>query len=195
MTEDELGEASFKGLLETFLLKQSLTKMLREENQPWWDNSKTPEKETRTIIINKALEISLAELSDQYGSDASKWYWKESILSEHPHPLGAKKPLDIIFNVKTDPLEANGEGVNKLAFTMNGEGKYKVSSGPALRILVDFANVDASESILPTGQSGNIFSPHYDDQAALFVQGKYRPQLMNKADIEKTAKSTLRLIP
>ena len=195
MTEDELGEASFKGLLETFLLKQSLTKMLREENQPWWDNKKTLEKETRTIIINKALEISLEELSDQYGRDASKWYWKESILSEHPHPLGAKKPLDIIFNVKTDPLEANGEGVNKLAFTMNGEGKYKVSSGPALRILLDFSNVDASESILPTGQSGNIFSPHYDDQAALFVQGKYRLQLMNKEDIEKTAKSTLRLIP
>ena len=195
MMEDDLGEAAFSTLLESFFLKQSLTRLLQQDHHPWWDDRNTSAQENKQAIISKALEKSLGELTNQFGSDASKWKWGECIISEHPHPLGAKKPLDKIFNVKTQPLEANGEGVNKLAFTLNGEGKYKVTSGPALRILLDFANVDASESVLPTGQSGNVFSPHYNDQAELYVRGEYRSQLMNPGKIRNSAHSRLLFKP
>jgi penicillin amidase len=53
-----------------------------------------------------------------------------------------------------------------------------------MRIIIDFADVEASESILPTGQSGNLFSPHYADQAILYATGKYRPMLMNEEVIK-----------
>jgi penicillin amidase len=82
-----------------------------------------------------------------------------------------------------------------LAFDLNGTGNYKVTSGPAMRILLDFENVEKSVSVLPTGNSGNRFSKHYADQKELFVEGKYRPQLMNKEDILNDAKGTLKLTP
>ncbi|MBC6491267.1 penicillin acylase family protein [Flavihumibacter stibioxidans] len=192
MMVDELGEAYFNSFLETFLKIRSLPSLLRTAESPWWDDKGTEARETNRDIISEALVTSLKELKEQLGSNAADWKWESSIVSVHPHPLGAKKPLDRIFNVSTSTLKANGEGVNKLAFKLNGDGKYVVNSGPALRIILDFANVDASESVLPTGQSGNLFSGHYDDQAELYATGKYRPQMMHKETIQKEAKSVLK---
>jgi len=55
--------------------------------------------------------------------------------------------------------------------------------------------VEASVSVLPTGNSGNRFSKHYSDQKELYAEGKYRPQLMNKEAILDEGKGTLRLVP
>ncbi len=186
---DELGEADFNTYLATFLYIRSTPGMIRNGNSPWWDNTETNQIETRKEIIQQALEKSLGELKEQFGTDPLKWQWENAVSLEHPHPLGAKKPLDRIFNVRVGPVPANEESVNKLPFKLNGSGKYQVTSGPAMRILLDFADVDGSESIIPTGQSGNYFSPWYSDQAALFAKGQYRPQLMDRAQIEKATQA------
>jgi penicillin amidase len=151
--------------------------------------------ESKSEIIDLALAQSLEELKIQLGANWKNWNWEKTIISEHPHPLGAQKPLDKIFNVKTATLKANAEGVNKLAFKLNGEGIYKVTSGPAMRIILDFDEVENSISVLPTGQSGNRFSKHYSDQAKLYVNGGYRPQLMNRDQIVSDSKDPLLLKP
>lgn len=193
--EDELGKDAFAAYLGTFMMIRSSKHFLHHEANPWWDNRTTEKIETREEIIHSALVLSLDELTKQHGKDAQNWDWSKSIVAVHPHPLGAKKPLDKIFNVSTDPIPANEESVNKLAFKMNGEGIYKVTSGPAMRIILDFADVEKSVSVLPTGQSGNRFSKHYADQAKLYAKGKYRPQLMNESTIRDKAKNKLILSP
>jgi penicillin amidase len=193
--EDELGKDGFTAYLGTFMMIRSTKHFLNHEENPWWDNRTTEKIETREEIIQTALVLSLEELTQQHGKDAQNWDWNKSIVAVHPHPLGAKKPLDKIFNVSTDPIPANEESVNKLAFRMNGEGIYKVTSGPAMRIILDFEDVEKSVSVLPTGQSGNRFSKHYADQAKLYAKGKYRPQLMKESTIRNKAKNILILSP
>jgi penicillin amidase len=193
--EDELGKEGFETYLQTFIMIGSTAHFLEQEENKWWDKKNTPTKETKAQVIAEALTLSLDELSKQLGDDTDDWEWEKAITIEHPHPLGAQKPLDKLFNVRTAAVEANEEAVNKLAFDLNGTGNYKVTSGPAMRILLDFENVEKSVSVLPTGNSGNRFSKHYADQKELFVKGKYRPQLMNKEEILNDAKGTLKLTP
>ena len=76
---------------------------------------------------------------------------------------------------------------NKQEHVLSADDQYKVQSGPALRILLDFADVDHSLNINPTGQSGNIMSDHYDDQAEMYVNVQYHTQKMNRQEIEKNA--------
>ncbi|RIW14507.1 penicillin acylase family protein [Algoriphagus lacus] len=192
---DELGEDGLKAYLETFMMIRSTRHFLTHEDNRWWDTKGTDTKETREQIITEALKISLDELNAQFGKDSDDWEWEKAVSVEHPHPLGSQKPLDKIFNVKTDAVEANEEAVNKLAFKLNGEGVYKVTSGPAMRIILDFADVEGSVSVLPTGNSGNRFSGHYADQKNLYAKGKYRPQLMNEAEIKDKSKGKLLLVP
>jgi penicillin amidase len=184
MMADELGEDDFQNFIKTFMYIRSVPTLIRTDNSPWWDNSKTEAKESKAEIVKIALGKTISELSEQLGTNSEKWLWEKIVVLEHPHPLGAKKPLDKIFNVKAPAVTANEESVNKLPFTLNPDGIYKVNSGPAMRIIIDFSNVEASESVLPTGQSGNLFSPHYSDQAVLYATGKYRPMLMSEEVIK-----------
>jgi len=78
---------------------------------------------------------------------------------------------------------------------LNPEGQYKVSFGPALRILLDFDDMENSISINPTAQSGHLLSRHYDDQAEMFNSGRFRKQMMNQEEIQATCKNVLRLVP
>lgn len=191
MMADELGEEWFSSFLETFLYIRSVSSLIQTEESPWWNNVNTTKTESRNEIISEALKKTLGELTTQFGDDTEKWIWEKAVVFEHPHPLGAKKPLDKIFNVKAPAVPANEESVNKLAFKLNPDGIYAVKSGPAMRIIIDFDNVEASESVLPTGQSGNVFSTWYADQAEMFATGQYRPQLMNESLIKNTSKKKM----
>ena len=43
-----------------------------------------------------------------------------------------------------------------------------------MRRVVDFSDLNNTQMILPTGQSGNVNSIHYKDQARLYHGGGYR---------------------
>jgi penicillin G amidase len=193
--EDELGKEGFEAYLQTFMMIRSTRHFLSHEENKWWDNRSTDPLESRSEIISEALKISLEELSKQFGDNFRDWDWENAVTIEHAHPLGTQKPLDKIFNVRTEAVEANEEAVNKLAFKLNGEGIYKVTSGPAMRIILDFYDVEGSVSVLPTGNSGNRFSKHYADQKELYAEGKYRPQLMNEETIKEESKNKMVLSP
>ena len=64
-----------------------------------------------------------------------------------------------------------------------------------MRIIIDFADIENSLSVNPTGQSGFFLSDHYDDQAAMFNSGQFRKQMMNRAEIKNSAKGLLILDP
>ena len=90
-------------------------------------------------------------------------------------------------------MRGSNEVVDKEGFVYNEKGIYPVISGPALRFLIDFADTDHALSVIPTGQSGNVLSSHYKDQAQMFVQGKYRTQITLRKELKKG--KTLQLIP
>jgi penicillin amidase len=43
---------------------------------------------------------------------------------------------------------------------------------PSLRCVMDVGDFDRSTFVLPSGQSGNPLSPHYDDMFPLWLEGK-----------------------
>ncbi|GAB2486540.1 penicillin acylase family protein [Algoriphagus taiwanensis] len=193
--EDELGKEGFEAFLQTFIMVNSNRHFITKEDNPWWDKQDTPEKETREDIIREALSLSLNELSQQLGNNPKEWNWEKVVNLVHPHPLGSQKPLDKLFNVQAGPIAGNEEAVNKLTLKPMPDGTYQVVAGPAIRIMLDFGDLENSVSVLPTGNSGNRFSKHYADQKELFVKGKYRPQEMNEARIKERSENKLILNP
>ncbi|MEM1121745.1 MAG: penicillin acylase family protein [Bacteroidota bacterium] len=181
--KDEVGD-NFTEFLNTVLSRRSLPFLLAKEDSPWWDDQTTTDKkESRKDIFKAALEQSLEEISAQLGDDITKWKWGKVHTIEHPHTLGQNENLRPYFNVGPFPVIGNKEVINNMSYTINGTGKYEVVSGPAIRRIIDFSDVEHSWNVLPTGNSGNVLSPHYDDQAQLFVNGEFRSQLMNREEI------------
>jgi penicillin G amidase len=187
--QDELGEKDFEEFLSTEFFKNSYPKLFKIKNSIWWDDVSTKDKvETRSKIFKDAFVNSINELQEQLGADVSNWKWGNVHTTEFPHPLGQVALLKSFFNVGPFPSPGGTETVNNSGFKLNGDGIYNATFGPQMRIVLDFADVKNSESVIPSGQSGNFMSPHYADQAQLYIDGKYRKQLMDKDEIIKLSK-------
>ena len=92
-----------------------------------------------------------------------------------------------MLNVGSFEIAGGNEVINNLGFVYSGNKIQEITLGPSTRRIVDFSDVrNNSWSILPTGQSGNYFSPHYDDQAQMYVEGKFRKMMMNKDQITQS---------
>ncbi len=190
---DELGEKKFNQFNGTHVMKRSMQRLTEHPESVWWDRSDTPAKENFGDIALMSLEKSMLELTQQLGSQVTGWKWSDVHILEHPHALGANKTLRTYFNVGPFNTEGTTEVINNLQFKLSGDGIYEAYAGPSCRRIVDFEDVrNNSWSILPTGQSGNVFSPHYNDQAEMYARGEYRKKLMNREVIidEAVYKST-----
>ena len=98
--------------------------------------------------------------------------------------MGEVEILDDLFNVGRYEVPSAKDALCKYEFKLTDTVDFEVFSGPAMRVSVDFGDVNASESILPTGQSGNVFSPYFDNQADMYHSGEFRKQRMDQAEIE-----------
>ena len=186
--EDEMGSDNFNLFLGTSLGKQVIARQIENENSVWWDDIKTKNvKETRDEIVTQSFHKAVSSLQKQLGNSVSDWNWGTVHTVEHEHPMGKVAALRKLFNVGPFASPGSNEVINNQFFGYNEDGRYYVKGGPSTRRVVDFSDIENSWSILPTGQSGNPFSKHYDDQAEMFNAGKFRRMKLNKEEIVKTS--------
>ncbi len=193
--KDELGQENFSIFEDNLGLARNTSAFFRKESSPWWDNVKTPQKETRSDIFTAAFNQTVKDLKKQLGEDLSQWKWERVHTLQHSHPLGILPIAGKWFNVGPMPARGGRETINNLDFKLDSTGTYKVTYGPALRRIIDFDRPRVAYSVNPTGQSGYFMSKHYDDQARMFVEGGKRPELTDRKQIEQVSKGKTILRP
>jgi penicillin amidase len=189
---DELGYEAVHAMATMSLMKNSYYNLFSNDSSAWWDNVKTTEVvETRTDIFIKAAEKTLTLLKQTSGNEPADWTWGKIHTLKESHPLGAVALLDRFFSVGPMPADGGNEVLNNLEGALDTTGYFPVKSGPALRKITDFADLGNGETVSPSGQSGNVMSEFYSDQAEMFVKGQFRKMLMKREDVEKVMKGKL----
>ncbi len=193
---DEIGYDALHSIASVSLMKNSYLMLLSNDSSSWWDNVNTKDgKETRSDIFLKAAEKTLAILNQTSGNDPSGWTWDKIHTLKHNHPLGKVKLLDGFFSVGPFSVPGGNEVINNLMFDLDTTGYFEVKGGPALRKITDFSDLGGGETASPSGQSGNVMSEFYSDQAEMFATGQFRKMLTRREDIEKVAKGKLVIKP
>lgn len=195
MMVNKLGKRLFGQYMNSHFMKVSSPYMLRRLESVWWDDWASREKEHRGIIIKRAWKTTITKLRSIYGKDASKWRWSRAHQLEHVHPIGRKKPFNVLFNVGPEPIPGGNEVLNNMGCRLDSSSSFTVQFGPAMRRIIDFSDTEHSFSVLPTGQSGYFMADHYADQKDLFNNNIFRAQLMDEKEIKRQAGQALRLIP
>jgi len=182
--QDEMGK-SFNQFINTPYQDKAFVEQIVREESVWWDNIKTEnKKETRTDIITSSYKKAIAFLGNQLGENVQDWTWDRVISVEYPHALGKVAALRKYFNVGPFKTRGGNEVINNQIFNLDSTGIYKITAGPSTRRIVDFSDVENGLGILPTGQSGNVFSNHYKDQAQKYVDGEFVKMKLNQKEIE-----------
>ena len=185
--KDELGDG-FELFINSQLQDQVLPNQISIENSVWWDNISSKNKtETRAEIVTTSFKNAFSFLENQLGANVEDWLWKRVISIEHEHAIGkAGGVFRKLFNVGPFETIGGNEVINNQIFKLDSTGVYKITAGPSTRRVIDFSDIENSLSILPTGQSGRVFSPYYKDQAQKFVDGEFVKMSLNQKEIEKS---------
>ena len=170
-----------------------LKRMLKVDFPPIQGKSAKGAPMEKEELILAGFKEAVKELAKRQGPIES-WTWGNIHTVEYVHPIGRKKPLNHIFNIGPFPCPGASKVVNKMS-AKKAKQDYKVASLPSTRRLVDCNAVDASVSIIPTGNSGNFLSPYYDNQAESYLHGEYRPMLYTREQIRQNSAHRLTLVP
>lgn len=190
--EDELGVETTQNLLNTHLSKKFTAPLISKNNSVWFDRVDTAAKEEKSDVMTISFINAYESLIADYGKNSKSWNWGNLHQLEHPHSFGKIALLRPLFNVGPNPIAGAREVINAVNFKYSRtSSNFNANAGPSTRRIIDFSDVEHSISILPTGQSGNPFSDHYDDQVELYNSGKFRPMLLNKEEILKDSKNKL----
>lgn len=175
---DEL-ESVGDGILEAFVAMpmvpiRSLLALLRVGSSDWFDDIRTEDIETMETILRASMKEAVEEIENEVSRIPGRWAWKKVHEVTYKHNLGSITILDKIFGFNVGPFPTGGSSgtVNKGQY--RHLDTYRQTIGPSMRRIVDFSDLNSTQFILPTGQSGNPSSPHYSDQADMFLNGTFK---------------------
>lgn len=175
---DELGTLALEY---TQMRPDFIERVFRNVNgaSVWCDIHTSTKVETCNEISSDALDQTLLELSEKYGSRIETWRWGEAHQANHDHPILGKIPiLSWLVNIRQDT--SGGDNTLQRGLS-SGEGETPFSNVHAsgYRSIVDFADLESSLYIISTGESGHFLSPYYDDLAQLWRRGEYIPMALD----------------
>ncbi len=164
-----------------------LVRLLRTKPEGWF--SRPWEEE-----IADALGTVVRRLEKIYGLDATRWGWGRVRLLTLRHPIGGRKPLDRIFNLGPIPWGGDSTTIGAAGVSpLDPTGNPRVIA--SLRAVIAVGAWENCRFILPGGQSGNPFSPHYADQLPLWQRGEGIAIPWSDVEVADAVRQTLTLVP
>ncbi|CAN5348901.1 penicillin acylase family protein [soil metagenome] len=145
-------------------------------------------------VLQLALNDAYEYLSEKLGPELQAWQWGKLHKAAFHHTLAQKAPLDKIFNQGEFSLPGNTDTLFQTAVMASDPRGHNIIA-PSFRQILEPTKWSDSVCIMPPGQSGNLLSPHYNDQLPLWLEGKYHPMLWKLDDVIARQLHKLELLP
>jgi penicillin amidase len=176
LVEPKLGADVFKAQYGKRHFRLLLENVMQQTNSPWCAPKTCAEQSAA------ALDRALDRIATMQGKTPASWKWGEEHLALSTHkPFGQVPVLRDWFSVITP---SDGD-----LFTVN-VGQYWAGEkylpfanrhAASLRVVYDLSDLEQSQFIYQTGQSGLVWADNYRDMKHEWAAGKYRP-LRSKPD-------------
>ena len=191
---DKMGDRLY-GLYDTLSSTplSALSHLLKNPNSDWFDDLKTSVHETRDDIIRKSVSDALAMLKSELGGNLKEWQWGRLHTVTFRHVFGSNELLSGLFNIGPFQIGGSHSTINVGQYFI--AHSFESAVGPSMRQVFNLADINDTRSVLPPGQSGQIFSCHYKDQVTLWLNGAYKIRPMQQSIIELTSPDVLTLKP
>jgi penicillin amidase len=170
LIELHLGSDVFKAQYGKRHFRQLLEHIMQQTNNPWCAPRSCAEQSSA------AFDRALDRIVTLQGKHPSDWRWGKAHVALSVHrPFGQVPVLRDLFSVQ---VPSDGD-----PFTVN-VGQYWASEkylpfanrhAASLRVVYDLSDLEKSEFIYQTGQSGLVWSSRYQDMKHEWAQGTYRP--------------------
>jgi penicillin amidase len=176
LIEPKLGADVFKAQYGKRHFRLLLEKVMQQPNSPWCAPKTCAEQSTA------ALDRALDRIAAKQGNTPARWDWGEEHLALSTHkPFGQVPVLRDVFSVRV-PSDGDMFTVNVGQYWANEKYlPFANRHAASLRVVYDLSDLEQSQFIYQTGQSGLVWSDNYSHMKKEWATGKYRP-LRSKPD-------------
>jgi penicillin amidase len=165
-----------------------------ERDDGTWLTTPDGRRRSREQLLAGALKQAMRYLTGEGGKDPRKWRYGSFHKAWFVHPIGSRRPFNLIFNSKPVPFGGSGDTVWQSP-PLRSVPPLRSSYSASWRHLVDFSDLDGARWIHPGGQSGHPAGSHYRDLIPLWSSGRTLPLLWSRGRVEAEAESRLILVP
>jgi len=176
-----------------------MTELLEDPVDAYWDDVTTDERETRDVVIERAMRDARDELTSRQAVRAVEWTWgglHELDLRSQPLGEWGNRAGRALFNRGDRDVGGGGTSVNATAW--DAAAGYEVSTAPAMRMVVSLDGTDGldhSRWINLTGVSGHAFDSRYTDQTERWLDGRTLPWPFSEEAVRDATEDALVLTP
>lgn len=190
----------------------ALETLLQEPGAAWWDDISTPAAESADEIILGAMDAAGAELAAAFGSP-DRWTWgalHTASFEEETVGRSGIGPLEWYMNAGTVPVDGAAGAVNNTYYRLSRAYPdpddpghepadltelFTVTNLPSYRLVIDMSDLDGAGIVITTGQGGNPFGRHIDDQIEVWQRGDLLPLPFTREAVAAASVATLTLRP
>ena len=193
--QDELGpKASAAYLSNWYVWQNRFDAMVQEGTSAWFDDVRTPAKEDRRIMIQRAATVALEMLEKRYGKDRSQWLWGKVHTIQFQGPLRQSGFIGTLTGNRKVAIAGSGETLLRSLYPY--DDPYGSRWFASLRMTADMNDNDKVRAVLPGGAVGRSFNPHLGDQIDSWMDKDAETYWwFSDTAIEADAQSTLTLNP
>ena len=189
---DKLGpenSASWKAFVSNASLSYSAIAdhLLGREDSPFWDDTRTAQKEDKPAILARTLAAAITTGDSQLGADHKAWQWGKLHSTTWKNTSG---------QVIRGPFASGGDHntLNPAPYTWGQD--FNATQVSALRMIIDFGQTEPMMGQGGIGQSGNPASPNYANGIDPSLKAQYLSFPMQPQNFEKVyGKTRLTLTP
>ena len=190
-----------------------LGQLLDDPTSAWWDDTTTPGvKETADVIVARAMDEAGAALRAAIGSP-DRWAWgrlHSATFREATLGNSGIGPLEWYFDDGPHAVPGTAGAIDNTYFRFSAaypdpadpsvvpvgiDHVFDVTNLPSYRLTIDMHDLDGARIVITTGQSGNPFDRHYNDQIAPWTTGGTFPLAFTSKAISAATVSTITLTP
>jgi penicillin amidase len=211
--DDELGPALARDYAGSPFSWVLLAQLLDDPRNHWWDDVSTKgQVEQGDQIVARAMDEAGAELRISIGSP-DRWSWgRLHTATFREATLGASGigPLEWYFDDGPYPVPGMAGAVNNTYYRFTAaypdpedpayrpvgiDHVFDLTNMPSYRLTIDMSDLDGARIVITTGQAGNPFDRHYNDQIDPWSSGRTVALPFTPRAIAAAAVSTVTLTP
>ncbi len=134
------------------------------EHPEWCNDPARPGTVGCAVRLAESLGNALDQLTAAYEGQMTQWLWGRAHSATFPHPLFSRISYLRRARATAVPADGGSDTVNRGGmFVQSPTQPYLDRHGAGLRMILDFADLDAARFMVVPGQSGNPLSAHYAD--------------------------------
>jgi penicillin amidase len=192
---DDLGLDLFVEYLGTggSVVLRSFETLLDKPEDPLWDRSDTPTRESRDAILTRSLEGAVSAVGEALGGDMNGWTWGKLHTITPRHTFGSQPLVSGLFNLPSMPLGGDGTTVAVSAYDLLRP--FEVATYQSYRMVVDLGDWSNSIAVYAGGQSGQPMSKYWGDKFGPWQRGEFNPLVYSRTQLEENKGDVLTLRP